>query len=368
MSVLHSRSAEAPVRPASPPPPEARTREAGIDAFRAIGALGVIHLHFGAFRGAEWEDTTFGAWSVAASFLARMAVPFFFVTSGYFLARRGDPGTLGNTARAQSRRIFFLFASWSLIALAFRGLLRAMNHRSMDALIEPGRRFLDEVLARPVDTLLRGTEQHLWFLPALIFGLMLYVAFDQTPRWRATRPFVAAIVGILGLAVGSYGLMEWPIDLNPRSGPFLSFPLVTIGAWCARRPRMSRTAALAGLAMGFGVTAVEGLWLLKSRGDSPVSHDALIGFFIAGPFLLAIARHASGPVISAAAWVGRLTLGVYACHTLVAVVVLDALRRMGPRADGSALAEVCAFVFIAVVSISLSWTLSLRAGTRRLVQ
>lgn len=349
-------------------PPNTRPREDGIDAFRALGALGVIQLHFGPFRGPEYDGTVLGTLSLLASFLARMAVPFFFVTSGYLLARRGEPGTLASAARAQSRRILFLFVAWSLIALSFRGALRALHRGSVAEFLEPFGRLWRDFLARPVDTLLCGPEEHLWFLPALVMGLLLYVAFDRRPSLRAWRPAAATAVAIIGLAAGSYGLIDLPIALNPRSGPLLAFPLVTIGAWCATGAGIQTSRIRAGLAAALALTAFEGLWFYERRGASLVSHDALVGFFLAGPFILALARSVRGAIVRPLAQIGRLTLGVYACHTLVAVLVLDGVRRLGPRPPHQGGLEFASFGLIALLSLALAWALARFPGARRLVQ
>jgi surface polysaccharide O-acyltransferase-like enzyme len=223
-------------------------------------------------------------------------------------------------------------------------------------------------MARPIDVLLCGPEKHLWFLPALVMGLLLYVAFDHRPSWRAWRPAAAAAIAIIGLAAGSYGLIDLPITLNPRSGPLLAFPLVTIGAWCATGPRIRMPLAWAGLAAALALTAFEGLWFLERRGASPVSHDALVGFFLAGPFILALARVEKGVLVRPLAVLGRLTLGVYACHTLVAVLVLDGVRRLGPRAANQTGIEFASFGLIALISLALAWALARLPGVRRLVQ
>lgn len=367
--VVSSSRWTSPVEVSGPAPPESqgRFREDGIDAFRALGALGVIQLHFGPFRGAEWEGTIPGLASLLASFLARIAVPFFFVTSGYLLARRGGPGTLARAAVAQSRRILFLFGAWSLIALSFRGALRAANRTSLAEFMEPFRRLLADFMVTPIDVLLRGPEEHLWFLPALVMGLMLYVALDQRPWLRAIRPGLATLTALVGLAAGSYGAIELPVALNPRSGPFLAFPLVTLGAWIASRPRIEPLAAWTGLGLGLGVAAAEGFWFLRHDGASPVSHNALAGFFLAGPFALAIARNTSGALVRILARAGRLTLGIYAAHTLVAAVVLEGFRRLGAHGYAGLL-EVCGFTAIASMSLAIAWALTLIPRTRRLVQ
>ena len=343
-------------------------REGGIDAFRALGALGVIQLHFGAWRGALWPGTDLGDLSTALSFVARMAVPFFFVTSGYLLARRGEPGTLAPAAWGQVRRILSLFATWSVIALAFRGVLRAVNRRSPWAVFEPLASFLHDLQARPIEFLLRGPEEHLWFLPALCAGIALYVAMDAAPWLRRLRPFIAGLIGLLGLAAGSYGLLSLPVTLNPRSGPFLAFPLVTLGAVMAGRPRMRSTVAWVGVLSGFVLTGLEASWLSQRQGASWTSHDALLGFFVTGPFLLGLARRSEGTLIARMAVLGRMTLGVYACHTLVAVLVIDAARRLGDSAPPAALLELVAFGLIAFLSFGLASLLSRFPSTRRLVQ
>lgn len=352
---------------AADPVPPRPAREAGIDALRALGALGVIQIHFGPFRGAEWNGTLEGALSVAASFAARSAVPFFFVTSGFLLARPGRKGTLQSNARAQSRRLVSLFVSWSFLALAVRGLLRAVNRRQPAEVLEPFARFADEIRARPFDALLGGTEKHLWFLPALAIGLILYSAMDARVSLRRLILPAAFLVALVGLGAGSYAFISLPVDLNPRSGPFLSFPLVALGAWMAHRPLPTLRVATGVLVAGLVLMAAECARFLSLTGASVVSHDALVGFYLTGPALLAIARHLSGHVIEALAAFGRLTLGVYSCHTLVAVIVLDLLRRFG-FALPAPVREIGAFVLIAAFATGATLVLARFPRTRRLVQ
>ena len=342
-------------------------REAGIDALRALGALGVIQIHFGPFRGAEWDGTPEGALSVAASFAARSAVPFFFVTSGYLLARPGRRGTLQSNALAQGRRILSLFVTWSFLALVVRGALRAGNRLNPAEFLEPFARFADQVRARPLDALLGGTEEHLWFLPALVTGMWMYAAMESKAWSRRLVPAAAVAVALVGLGINSYAVFALPLDLNPRSGPFLAFPMVTLGAWLAQRPLPSLRTAILVLVAGIGLMIAECARFLNLTGASVVSHDALVSFYVTGPALLAIARHLSGRITDALAAFGRLTLGVYSCHTLAAAIVFDLLRRFGGALPAH-VREIGAFLLVTGVATGVTLVLAHFPRTRRLVQ
>lgn len=84
----------------------------GIDLTKYIMAYGVVAIHVG---------TVYGRFSWPIEWFISLAVPFFFLTSGYLLMRK--LGTVDGTAArramlsARAAQIFRLFASWLLIYL-----------------------------------------------------------------------------------------------------------------------------------------------------------------------------------------------------------------------------------------------------------
>lgn len=356
--------------PTNPPRPSelaSATREHGIDALRALAAIGVVQIHFGPFRGAPWQDGLPGEISHLATFLARFAVPFFLLTSGYLLARHQDPKALARAAFAQGRRLLFLFFAWSMIAMAFRGTVSAAHHRVLADLFAPLGRFRDQAIASPWNALWQGPEEPFWFLSSLAAGVFLYGALKG---WRCPGIVVAALavcLAFLGLASGAYGWLPLPGDSNPRNGLLVSFPLLVLGAALRRVPRLSLPWVLAGLVLSAGLASVELRLVQPTIETDPAGQDGLLGFFAGGVFLLMFGRAIEGRAVRAVAALGRLSLGIYACHSLVALIVIESFSMAAAPFDPR-LVEGLRFVSICVLSTSAAWLLSRWTLTRPLVQ
>ena len=118
-----------------------------LDLCRLAAALLVITIHT-----APLSDVSAGADFFLTRILARVAVPCFFMLTGYFLEKgqwHGMGHTLGKTALIYAFSVL-LYLPLNLYAGAF-------------APFSPGQ-FLKELL---VD----GTFYHLWYLPAVLLGV-----------------------------------------------------------------------------------------------------------------------------------------------------------------------------------------------------
>ena len=128
-------------------------------------------------------------------------------------------------------------------------------------------------------------------------------------------------VALLG---GSYAPSPLGLDLgwDVRNGPLVAVPFIFLGDALSRRSPVtaaaSATVALAGLAL----SCLEALTLGRLYGSPLASHDVLVGTALLGPgvFLLALAARGVEPG-TLLPRLGALTLGVYAAHMLVALVL-----------------------------------------------
>ncbi|OBR63613.1 hypothetical protein A7K91_06600 [Paenibacillus oryzae] len=203
----------------------------GVQYMRVIAALLVVAVHTGPLL--SWgEDADF--WLTGA--LARLAVPFFFMASGFFFFRKVS----GNTAADFSlllgylRKVALIYVAAILIYLPF-------NAYKGD--------FKGELSAAVVirDLLMDGTFYHLWYLPALIFGMaIVYALYRLLPLWAAGA--AAALLYAIGLLGDSYygwsagipvlnglyeSMFQW-MDYT-RNGFFFAPPFLVLGLLAARR-------------------------------------------------------------------------------------------------------------------------------------
>lgn len=295
-------------------------RIASLDVFRVFAIFAVILIHSKPFQGVGLSM----GWNILALGInqgARFAVPFFFVTSGYLLARKIMVGSVPldlSPAYRQIYRLLSILIFWSVVYLVFvpefidtfskNGVPRAIYWNLLHVTSEPWHIFAS------------GTRIHLWFIAALIWALVFVALWAKLFRARGTLS-IAISLYFFGLTQGSYA---W---LKPGFIPTLDVPvnfwfaisLFMIGWWLAASGRIAsyRWAcfiACSGMLIHFGEVGL----LQSYRGQSAWQQDILLGTVVwaVGLFLIVLSKPNMGRDLPIGSW-GRWTLGVYAVHLLV---------------------------------------------------
>ena len=222
-----------------------------IDRFRLLAAVLVVAIHTGPVA----------TYSAVGDFyltrvLGRVAVPFFLMVSGYFLARKD-----GRSTKAFLKKTALLYGACILLYLPLNAYAGQ----------------LDGDFFRRIVT--DGTFYHLWYFPGLLLGVPIARALRRLGM-RAAIP-IAGILYLIGLGGDSYyGLaVQLPVLRAAYDGVFHVFsytrnglffvPLfLLLGAWGLR---FSRKTSLLGLLFSLGVMSGEALWLREAgipRHDS----------------------------------------------------------------------------------------------------
>ena len=196
-----------------------------LDRFRLLSALLVVAIHTGPLS--SLSET--GDYLLCRG-LARLAVPFFFTVTGFFLL-----------PRAAQQGLSALKQFWKKGLLLYGGAIVLY----LPVMVYTGYFRQDELpihLAR--DLVFNGTFYHLWYLPAVLLGAA--VAFPLARHTRLALPVCTALYlfGLLGDSY--YGLGLFPEELfllfdYSRNGLFFA-PLFLLlgGALAARPPRHTR--------------------------------------------------------------------------------------------------------------------------------
>ena len=308
----------------------ANRRIASIDAFRSIAMLAVIVIHTQPF----WaERFVIGEWpALIINQLARFAVPFFFVVSGFFLARSvTPPRSEFIVIKKQAYRIALVLLFWSLAYLIFiPDFLETFSKQSITKSVYWN---LQGLLQNSSELLHQSTRVHLWFLVALLECLLF------TALWRAWLPKVSIEIWILsfylaGMATGPYEhsalgniLPQW----LPRL-PWTEISLFLIGWWVHSSKfslslSLATFIALAGMALHFAeVTVIYHLYETPIMGQDMVFGTAIWALRLVMGLL-------AFPNAFKCSWVenmGKYTLGVYVVH----MVFLDMLNYFGTSWNG----------------------------------
>lgn len=182
-------------------------RNNALDAAKLVACFFIVFVHVGGYQeiSAPWGETL--------RVMVRWAVPFFFLASGY---------TIGNSdAGAILKRVN------KLISILFYG---SVLYIPMVCIQNDGDVFRSINKIFSADTLHYGLYGHLWFIGALITGLILFW-YVRSNLSHTRAMFIAIIIIImcwLGDAIKSFDVQLWFFYVFRY---LLGFSLVYIG-WC----------------------------------------------------------------------------------------------------------------------------------------
>lgn len=163
---------------------------AGVDYFRLAAALMVVAIHTAPF-------SQFGGTSdlLVTYCLGRVAVPFFFMVTGYFVlgAWRQGGGKNEKKALRSIKKTLFLYAAATIVYLPVNFYTGSMT--------KSGGEFLKMLF-------FDGTFYHLWYFPAVITGcLFLMLLLRRFPE--RTVFFVSVLLYLIGTGGDSwFGLVR----------------------------------------------------------------------------------------------------------------------------------------------------------------
>ncbi len=321
----------------------ARRQYPGVDRFRLAAALLVVCIHTAPLS--SYSEP----WDFALRTLARVAVPFFFTATGFFLfAGRIAPGPrpagLSPAVRRFCAKTGALYAAATLLYLPVSLYGGKLNGLSFGA------------LAR--DIVLDGTFYHLWYLPAAILGALLADGLLRLPgRWTAGC-VCAALYGLGLLGDSWYGGGQALPALRPffralflhmdytRNGLFFAPLFLWLGAALRELPRPRPRACLAGLAGSLALLLAEAFGL---RALGWPRHDSMyLALVPCAYFLFACLTLPRG---AATPFLRECSMLVYVLHPMAIVLVRGAAKLL--RAQ-KWLVENSLVHFLAVAALSFA--------------
>lgn len=295
-------------------------RKSGIESFRFIAIVAVVVIHV-----YPSGDLVGGVLNQ----LARFAVPYFFIISGYFFYRKVTSDVDGslNYFINYGLKLFYIYVFWYLVYaywplllptnwsnIAQHGFLYELKHETSLLITEFRSHLLYYVLAG-------GRAEHLWFLPALGMGIVLLYLGIRLRIFLLAFGFATGLF-LLALLLEPYhkSPLAIPLHMSGRNGPFFSSVFVFIGAAIARYDiRMKPVVALLIMLVGASMHLGE-VFMLESLYGMPLrTHNYVVGtlLFASGAALYAMARENFGEKLYLHR-LGGMTLGIYVSHLLIA--------------------------------------------------
>lgn len=291
------------------------SKHAALDAFRLAAAFLVVAIHVSPL---ENMDTT--ADFILTRVIARIAVPFFLMLTGYFMYEKitADRPYLG----AAMKKTAVLYGAAILLYLP----LNMYNGY-----------FGSSPIQIVKDLLFNGTLYHLWYLPALLFGLPVTCLL-----WRSFGPRTAFALAVVLYAVGLGGDSYYGLALQvpglgafynilfqvtdyTRNGFFFAPVFLAMGGLLRTRAvPLARNAAITGLSVAGVLLLIEALWLHRSgfqRHDSMYLMLLPVMFFL---FSLLLRRNAGSNLT-----LRQASMIIYIVHPWSIVLVRAAAKLTG---------------------------------------
>ena len=283
----------------------------GIELFRVVAAFLVIAIHTSPLT--TYSET---ADFIFTRVIARVAVPFFFMVTGYFVLSKGTD------VRRFMKKTAIVYAASAALYLPINVYAGHLKEWGLIDLIQ--------------QVFFEGTFYHLWYLPAAILGAWITSLLIRRTSRRVCAAAVVALY-VIGLLGDSYwGLIEnvpgvssvynaiFTIMGYTRNGLFFAPMFMLLGARLKNARQSSAGFEIAGLIAGFALMLCEALF---ARSQGWQRHDSM---YVMLPFvmyfLFALLSRSKGTVKLP---LGGFSLLVYIIHPAVIIVVRGAARFLG---------------------------------------
>ncbi|MCI9132808.1 MAG: acyltransferase [Lachnospiraceae bacterium] len=209
-------------------------RNRSLDLFRIVAAILIVAIHT-----SPLETYSELADFILTRIVARVAVPFFFLVTGYYVL----PKCLGSSGkgRNQRRRSFWNYEKKNLYLYLGAILLYLPVNWYAGNLKGPWT--LGGLLQELV---FQGTFYHLWYLPGLLLGMLLVYGLGKLVPYRILLA-ISAVLYVIGLGGDSYyGLVSqwkpleafygWIFAVSPytRNGVFFAPLFLCLGYGLSR--------------------------------------------------------------------------------------------------------------------------------------
>ena len=309
-----------------------RRRYNAVDLTKFILSLMVVMIHVHPFGiGKSRADINFLFMAV----LPRIAVPFFFVISGFLLYKKTTlNGFSLKPTKTYLLKLLRLYLIWSVIYFPcrFNGVFRAK-----DGVLNGIKRYVRDLFL--------GSYIHLWYLAATIAAvLVISLLIKAGMKPRGVMVIATCLYAVALLFQSWYGLIRPFVEQNAelksflqaaqrillttRKGIFTSMIFVGIGMIFAfYKVRLSQRAAFAGFCVSMALMIFEAYfvkYMKLARED-----DIYIMLVPATFFLVSLVLHADLPDKKIYGTLRTMSTLIYFTHLWIKNFVYDAMRSIG---------------------------------------
>jgi surface polysaccharide O-acyltransferase-like enzyme len=262
-------------------------RQLNVEAGRVMMAFLVVALH------------TLPSSYPQLQMLCRCAVPFFLITSGYFL--KIPESTKFNLAKKSIFKLIPIYIFWLIVYYTYAFLTNT-----------------HPLLISLKDLISGGTAFHLWYLPAAVFSIII-IGYGIGFLGFNLMIFVCLVLFCLAVVQGSYHDVLNLSGQARRGGIFAAPAFVMAGYFLSRNGKRSNPyQGWIFLISGIVTIALEEHFIAYETGHTLQSHDFTFGtfFFGYGAFLI-FSKMNFGFIVQKLHHYGRYSFGIYLTHILI---------------------------------------------------
>lgn len=335
-----------------------------VDLGRFIAIIAVIIIHTSLFQFEEVDSYTFSVY-VFFNQLARFAVPFFFVVSGYFYGNKVFFGACPTqVAYKNVLRVSAIFICWSLIYLLPYNITSVLDYGPTGPFKLSYWSVLN-VVERPFMFFLEGSKAHLWFLPSLALSIILTSLFLKFRAFGALAclSVLSFLIGVLAKAYSDTPI-GIELDWDTRNGHFFAWVFFVTGVFLSSREFSENSYKLGViLFLAGGILHYGELHFLHTLYSISYLQDYVFGtYFMGVGFAIIFLSLKNTFPENSLSNLGRLTLGVYASH-FIFVDLAEPLRQLA----SNVFFEVLRVLFVVSCSFIFTYLLAQNRRLKKLV-
>lgn len=285
-----------------------------------------------------------------------MAVPIFFMTTGYFYSATKKK----HRELLQIRKIggYFLYAN--ALFLVFQLGIHVLKYKTLAGFF--AKFFSADALLKFLLLNHSPFQEHLWYLGAILYALAIVYFVDR--HWGREKLYPAIpFLLVADLVLGKYSRvllgMEFPYILV-RNFLFVGLPYVLIGDLLAKRSPQFKSRTLLFAAVLFALTALLEPYLLDSFGmNTARKHNISTTFLALSVFLLALNSRdlPDNRLYQWCCFAGKhLSLNIYILHPIFIFLYTESVSLIHNEVVRSILLQFSPLPVFGI-SIAASWVL-----------
>jgi hypothetical protein len=279
-------------------------RKNGIDLFRLIGAFSILCV-----------NTDYGSldqyYVDSIRLISRWAIPFYFMTSGFFLASKIDDQLGFQRIQKNVSMLISILIILSIIYLPV-GLMKGYA---------PSK----------ISNIFTGSYFHLWFIGSLITGYIFiwYLYFVQKSRYL---PYISFFILLFAVVSDSYDQL-FHLSINFELFIFLlSIPFMYMGIFISKKgsSMISKKLLIIIILIGMGIQFIEAELFFKIFEYDRFTHQFLIGTIIASIPLFILSTKINIKENRFSRWGRDHSLFIYLYHPLLYLIIWFLAEKIAP--------------------------------------